>query len=111
MTALDQARERQQAKRERDAPGSIVFKGKTYKGGGLFLGALKDEPHPDTGNWKPAQRMTIFVRKSLLPTPPKKRESFTCQGITFGGDGVAGQSPTSIAWIIKGIRWPAAPSA
>lgn len=110
-TALDQARERQQAKRERDAPGSITIGSTTYKGGGLYLSPLKEEPSPTTGNWRPAQRLTIFIRKARLPTPPSKRTSFTCQGLTFGVDEVQGQSPTSIAWIIKGIRWPSAPSA
>lgn len=107
---MDKARERQQVTRERLKPGSIVINGTTYKGGGLYLSAYKDEP-TESGNWKPAQRMTIFIRKSRLPTPPAKRTAYTCEGHRFCVDEVAGQSPTEIAWIIKGIRWPATPSA
>lgn len=109
-TAMDKARERQQATRELRKPGSIVIGGTTYKGGGLYLSAYKDEP-TESGTWKPAQRMTIFIRKSRLPTPPAKRTAYTCDGLRFSVDEVAGQSPTEIAWIIKGIRWPSEPSA
>lgn len=107
--AHEKARELQQATRERRQPGSIVINGTTYHGGGLYLGPVKEELN-EAGNWKPAQRMTIFIRKSRLATPPAKRTAYTCQGLRFGVDEVAGQSPTCIAWIIKGIRWPATPA-
>lgn len=108
MTPIEKARETQQATRERRSPGSIVINGTTYQGGGLYLGPVKEELS-ESGNWKPAQRMTIFIRKTRLATPPAKRTSFTCQGLRFGVDEVAGQSPTSLVWIIKGIRWPDSP--
>lgn len=108
MTPIEKARELQQITRERRLPGSIVLNGTTYRGGGLYLGPLKEEMN-EHGNWRPAQRMTIFIRKKTLVTPPAKRTSFTCQGLRFGVDEVAGQSPTSLVWIIKGIRWPDSP--
>lgn len=107
--ALAQARERHQLHLEHTAPGSIVLGGITYHGGGLYLGPLKEEYSP-SGNWRPAQRMILHIRKARLATPPAKRTSFTCRDLTFGVDEVAGQSPDAIAWIIKGIRWPDSPS-
>lgn len=108
--AIAKAKERQQASRELTSPGSIVWNSTTYRGGGLYLAPSREEQN-DAGNWKPAQRMKIHVRKSLMATPPAKREKFTCSGHTWKVDDVAGQSATEIAWIIKAIRWPDAPSS
>jgi hypothetical protein len=110
MTALEQARERHQAKRERDTPGSLVFNGTTYAGGGLYLSQFKAEQN-ESGNWLPAQRFKLHVRKARMATPPSKKQKFTSNGHTWKIEEVAGQSPTEIAWIIKGIRWPDSPSA
>lgn len=108
-TAHELAKERRQRTLELRQPGSIVIDATTYAGGGLYLGPYRAELN-ESGNWKPAQRMKIHVRKSVLATPPAKKQSFTCAGHTFRVDEVAGQSPHEIAWIIKGIRWPDSPS-
>ena len=109
-TALQNARERQQAKLELEQPGSLVFNGTTYSGGGLYLSPFRQEQN-DSGNWAPAQRCTLHVRKTRLATPPAKRQTFTCSGQTWKVDEVGGQSPIDLAWIIKGVRWPDSPSA
>jgi hypothetical protein len=83
MTAMEQARERQQATREQIA-WSIVIGG-TPKGCGLDLGPSKDGSS-ESGNWKPAQRRTIFIGKKHLPKPPAKRTAYTCNGVRFSVD-------------------------
>lgn len=109
-SALEAAKERHQAARELRAPGAVVFNATTYAGGGLFLAPFRAELNAE-GNWRPAQRMKIHVRKSLLATPPSRKQKFTCGGYEWKVDEVAGQSATEIAWIIKGLRWPDSPSS
>ena len=109
-SALQNARERQQAKLEREQPGSLVFNGTTYTGGGRDLSPFRQEQN-ESGNWAPAQRITLHVRKTLMVTPPAKRQTFTSSGHTWKVAEVGGQSPTELAWIIKGIRWPDSPAA
>ena len=109
MSAISQAKELRQATLESRKPGTITIGSTSYAGGGLVLGPYKEEPN-EHGNWRPAQRLKIHIRKTLLATPPVKRETFTCEGHTWKVDEVAGQSPSEIAWIIRGIRWPESPS-
>jgi hypothetical protein len=108
-TAHEKAKETRQRALEQRQPGTLIIDGTSYVGGGLFLGPFRSELNGE-GNWRPAQRMKIHVRKSLLPTPPEKKTKSTCAGHTWKVDEVAGQSPTEIAWIIKGIRWTDSPS-
>lgn len=109
MTAVEQARERQQLTREQRRGGSIVFNGTTYQGGALYLGPLEQVPKRDGSGWVSMQRFTIHIRKSLMPVPPAKKQTFTACGHTWRCDEVAGQSPVDIAWHIKAIRFPDPP--
>jgi len=106
---LAAARARHSAVFAEQHAGSITIGSTTYQGGALHLGPLKQE-FSESGNWKPAQRMSIHIPKSRLATAPAKRTTFTCRGLTFAVDEVAGQSPDAIEWIIRGIRWPASPA-
>lgn len=110
-SALSAAKERQQARRERDLPGSMVMGGVTYSGGGLFVGPLEQVQAQDGSGWISMQRYTLIVRKAVMATPPTKRRTFTSCGHTWRVDEVAGQSPSAIAWIIKAIRFPDPPVA
>lgn len=110
MSALSAAKERQQARRERDLPGSLTISGVTYAGGGLFLGPLEQVQAQDGAGWISMQRFTLIVRKTAMPTPPAKKRTFTSSGHTWRVDEVAGQSPSSIVWIIKAIRFPDPPA-
>lgn len=105
-TALANAKERHQAKLEADHPGEMVWAGTTYAGGGLYLGPLEQVPKRDGSGWISMQRFSLTVRKSLMPTPPGKKQTFTSCGFTWRTDEVAGQSPSAIGWVIKAIRFP-----
>jgi hypothetical protein len=109
QAAIQRALEIQQAKLEELRPGEMTMDDTTYSGGGLHIGALEQVQKADGSGWVSIQRFTLHVRKSLMPSPPAKRKTFTSNDKTWRTDETGGQGPTEIAWVIRGVRFPDSP--